>query len=444
MDGFHPDIKTAIHYFACPQISLRDLGAEFDISKQAAAKRLNKAREFLLTYQAKTQSMPENSTILRLEAENKHLQELVQHLRRQLIVTTTTSTVLTWFKEKVTKFFPKMKLNRFEAYQKKYLLDMCNKFLKAGGSLKDFCKAIGKSHETISRWQKAYEKYGMAGLHDKKTRPRHFARRIPLWLREQLLILFIRHPKWTPYQYFKYMRDNPSINYSISLPTIAKMKEIHTKKSEAEKQRIKKRWAFAENFGVWTVDFTTILKTQRYKLQLLTVSDHRSRFLFETALFLETSTERLVDHLEELFLKYGKPSMIKADNGSEMRLSLRENLMEFCIYLLNSPEYYPRFCGAHERIHRELKAYIDKFSEHRNLTRLTDQIKAFQDDHNHHWTYDGLDNKTPVEIFYSDEQFIPKNVEVIKPYFKEGELRMKFTNRNNQPARMSMPQLDHE
>ena len=349
--------------------------------------------------------------------------------------------MLGWFKEMVVKFFPKIRLSRYQAWQKKHILDMCEKFQRSGGTIKEFCKAIGKSHETLTRWLKVYEQYGMAGLTDKKSRPQHFARKIPHWPKDELLILFLRHPQWTAYQYYKYIRDNPAINYSVSLPTISKLKEVHQQKTDAEKERIKKRWAFAPNYSVWTVDYTVLLKTDLYKIQLLTVSDQRSRFLFETALFIDTSTDTLMSHLEDLFIKYGKPSIIKADNGPEMRVDLRDQLQGFCVHLLNSPTYYGQFCGAHERIHRELKTFIDKFVDHRDLMKLAEQIKNFTEDHNHNWTYEILANRTPAEIYYSDEGYIPDNVEVIMPYIKDDELRMKFTNRNGKKARISIPHI---
>jgi transposase InsO family protein len=349
--------------------------------------------------------------------------------------------ILTCFKNKITKFFPTFKLTRFDAWEKKHILDMSLKFKKCEGGLIEFCKAIGKSYDTIHGWQTAYDRYGIAGLYDKKTRQYHFSCKIPKWLKEQLLILFLRFPQWTPYQYYQYLKNNPAIQKTVSIPTIKKMKEIHTTKSAAEKERIKKRWCFAENFQVWSVDFTCIEKTDKYKLQLLTVSDQRSRFLLESALCLETSTERVMDHLEELFIKYGKPFLIKVDNGPEFRLDFKENLRELSVYLLNSPRYYPKFDGAHERIHRSLKTYISDFFEHKNLTRLVKEIDLFTDEHNHHMTFEYLEGKTPAQIFYSDEDFVAKNIEVVKPYVKEGELRMKFTNRQGELARLALPQI---
>ena len=64
----------------------------------------------------------------------------------------------------------------------------------------------------------------------------------------------------------------------------------------------------------------------------------------------------MMKHLERLFLKYGKPSIIKADNGPEFRLDCREALNKFAVYLFNSPVYYGQFNGAHERIHRTQNA----------------------------------------------------------------------------------------
>lgn len=284
----------------------------------------------------------------------------------------------------------------------------------------------------------------MAGLVDKTTRPKSFGHKIPLWLRDQLIALFIRFPQWTPYQYHKYMQMNPAINFSVSLPTIEKLKLHHSAKTTAEKERQKKLWAFAPGSDVWTIDFTCLLKTERFKLQLLTVSDHRSRFLLETALFLDTSTEQVLDHLMDLFVTYGKPMMIKADNGPEFRLDCRAGLDQLGVYLLNSPYYYGQFCGAHERIHRELKTYIETFDNHRNLQRLVADITRFRGDHNHSWPLEILANKTPAQVFYSEEDFIPKDVEIVKPYKKDGELRMKFTNREGKPARLAMSTLDSE
>ena len=443
MKSFHPAIKTTILYYAHSDLTVQAIAYKENVSKQAISKRIKKGTDFLLSYGQKNPVNDHIATKLKkMEDENKRQQDLIAHLRRQLIIKSTQIALLIWFKAMVNAFFPKLDLKRFDAYQKKHILDMSGKHLNANGLLKDFAKSINKSVSTLNEWKERYLKFGMAGLVDKVTRPKNFARKIPLWLKEQLIILFIRHPEWSDYQYYKYIRDNPSINYCLSIPTIKKIRTIHSQKSEYEKERLKKRWAFDEKYEIWNIDFTSIIKTDQYSLQLLTVSDQRSRFVFESALFLDTSTERLMLHLEDLFVKYGKPFLIKADNGPEMRLALREDLRRACIHLLNSPPRYAPFNGAHERIHRELKAYIERFSAHGDLVKLVEQVNNFTNDHNHIWTYSYLKNRTPAEVYYYDPTYVPEDVEVVKIYAKDGELRTKFTNRYGKPARMSIEKVD--
>lgn len=191
------------------------------------------------------------------------------------------------------------------------------------------------------------------------------------------------------------------------------------------------------------MDFTTILKTPHYRLQLLTISDQRSRFLFPTALFLNTSTQHVINHLEELFIKYGKPLLIKVDNGPEFKIVCRRQLKDLGIYLLNNPLYYGQFNGAHERIHRMLKRFISQFNQHRDITRLVKEIESFTEQYNYSMHFDYLEGKTPAEVFFSEKDFVPKNTEIVQPYEKENELRMKFTNRKGKPARLSMPLIEH-
>lgn len=442
LTSFSPAVQTTMIHLVDPSLSLAALGRRFGISKQAARKRIDCGMRLLRERTSNEQIESYKEELRCLKEELAKRDSLIARLRRQLCLQTAIIFMHNCFKERVQRFFPVFDLKRFAPYEKKHLLDILAKFQKAGGSLRDYCKGIEKSEETISRWLEAYKKYGLAGLKDKTTRPKNFSNRMPLWLKEQLLILFLRFPEWSAYQYHRYIKNNPATNYAISIGAIEKLKSTVVRQKQAEKERIKKRWAFAQNLSVWTVDFTCIIKTDGYKLQLLTVSDQRSRFWFESVLLLETSTQQITDHLEELFLKYGRPFMIKADNGPEFKMECRSKLNDLGTYLFNSPTYYGQFCGAHERIHRSLKNYISDFSTHKNLSRLVEEIKKFTDEYNHEWTFDYLENRTPAEVFYSDEDFVPKDVEVITPYEKDGQLRMKFTNREKNPARMSLPLLD--
>lgn len=436
--SFHPVIQTSILHYANPSLSLSEIGEIFGISKQAAAKRINLGAAFFSSY-GQSAEYPEAKELKAALSEIARLKALINLLQLRLVISATLIFILKAFEESVHKFFPNFKLSRFSALQKKRIIDHWLKFSNLGGTMRDFCKGIGKCPATLRDWLTAYEKYGMVGLHDKSSRPHHFSNKIPVWLKNQLVILFLRFPQWTSYQYYKYIRGHPALNYHISLQTITKLKETHRIKSEEEKARQKKLWAFAPGTAVWTVDFTCLLKTDHYKIQLLTVSDTASRFLFETALVIDTSTEMVMDHLQELFIKYGKPFIIKADNGPEFRMDCRDKLEQLCVHLFNSPPYYGQFNAGHERIHRTLKESIANLATHHNLSRVVMDAEQFREDYNHTWPLESHGKKTPAELYYCGKDYVPDGREIVTPYVKDNEIRIKFTNRNGKPARMTIP-----
>lgn len=436
LTDFHPGVQYAVRRLANPDITYEELGRERGISKQAVQKQFRQAVEYLRGYAVEREAAPE----MRPCNECARRDGLIATLRRQMVLASVELRGLRFFKEQVFKILPRFKITRLPPLEKRGILEALEKFKHAGGLIKDFAKAIGRSCTTLNAWQEAYDKYGLPGLADKSTRPKNFGNRVPLWIKKHLVALFMQFPRWTPYQYHSHIRHNPATHWYVSLPVIEKLKTMYQEKSEAEKDRMRKRWCFAPGTRAWTADFTSILKTNAFKLQLLTISDQRSRYLLHAALYLNTSSELVARDLEDLFIRFGKPDFVKADNGPEFRIELREHLSDLAVYLFNSPEYYGQFNGAHERIHRKLKAFIDDFEKHQNLTKLVGQIQEFVDQYNFKMPMDSLDGKTPADIFLSgNDSFTPAGAEIVTPYEKDGELRMKFTNRDGDPARVVMP-----
>ena len=441
LSDLHPGIQYAVRRLINPDLTFEALGAERGVTKQAVQKQFKDAIEYLRGYGGQKAPAAELAPCAECGARDG----LTQTLRRQLVIASVELRGLKFFKEQVHKILPRFRITRLPPLEKKSILDALEKFKRAGGLVKDFAKAVSRSPATLAAWQEAYDKNGLSGLADKSTRPKNFGHRVPLWIKKHLVALFMQFPRWTPYQYHSYIRHNPSTDWYLSLPVITKLKSMHEEKSEAEKERIRKRWCFAPGTRAWTADFTSLLKTDTFKLQLLTVSDQRSRFLLHSALYLNTSSVIVARDLEDLFIKFGKPGIVKADNGPEFRIELREHLNALAVYLFNSPEYYGQFNGAHERIHRKIKAFIDAFAEHQNLTKLVAQIQEFVEQYNYKMPMESLNGKTPADIFLSgDDSFTPAGAEIVTPYEKDGELRMKFTNRDGAPARVSMPIIPPE
>jgi len=438
LSTFHPDVQLYLEYISTQQ-SLEAMGQRIGVTKQAIDKRFTKIKAFLSQYGEERVDPQEYHKSLAVAHEQKNI---IQTLKKENLIKSAKIRLLMVIIENVMKVFPTFITKRLPAPDKLYLLELVNKYTKAGGLFCDFAKAIKRSPQTLASWKAAYEQFGLNGLVDKKTRPKNFGNSVPSFVRNLLVMLFTKFPNWTAYQYHNHIKYNPATNWYLSLPTIQKLKSEHQVKSAAEKDRIIKRWAFAPGTNVWSMDFTTILQTPHYKLQLLTISDHRSRYLFKPALFLNTSTELVMQHLEDLFLVNGKPNIIKADGGPEFRLECRSDLKKLAVHLFTSPPFYGQFNGAHERIHLELKNYLDKFNKHKDIVKLVQQILKYTEEHNQDFHYPYLDGKTPFEVYQNEKDFIPSNgAEIISPYEKDQELRVKFTDRNGESARMTIAQI---
>ena len=170
LSDFPPAIQTSILHFSNPKTSLTEIGSLDEISKQAAAKRIALGGAFFASY-GSIAVFPERERLISLEQENAKLKSLVKHLQLIIVICNANAFLAKAFEELVHRFFPNIKLRRLSALQKKRLLDYWTKFKSLGGTMKDYCQGIGRCPSTLRDWIQSYEKYGMAGLQDKTSRP---------------------------------------------------------------------------------------------------------------------------------------------------------------------------------------------------------------------------------------------------------------------------------
>lgn len=103
--------------------------------------------------------------------------------------------------------------------------------------------------------------------------------------------------------------------------------------------------------GVWAMD------PAEYRDHLWNmVVDLASRYRFELKIATTLPAGRIVEHLRQLFDRYGPPLFLKRDNGSNLVASeVNELITAYGVIPLTSPPYYPRYNGAVEYAQRETK-----------------------------------------------------------------------------------------
>jgi len=105
---------------------------------------------------------------------------------------------------------------------------------------------------------------------------------------------------------------------------------------------------------VWAMD-----PAQHHDRRWNLVSDLGSRFRFELLVAPALPAERIAEHLELLFERYGAPLILKRDNGSNLVNGTVDQLLEeYGVIPLTSPTYYPQYNGAIERAQHEIKVSV--------------------------------------------------------------------------------------
>ena len=108
---------------------------------------------------------------------------------------------------------------------------------------------------------------------------------------------------------------------------------------------------------VWSLDDAELARFARHKLHLHQVQDLASRYKFTPWVGARVPGETVAGHLEQLFLRYGPPLVLKRDNGSNLNQQAVDALLaRYLVVPLNSPPHYPPYNGGIERAMREMKS----------------------------------------------------------------------------------------
>jgi hypothetical protein len=112
---------------------------------------------------------------------------------------------------------------------------------------------------------------------------------------------------------------------------------------------------------VWSLDDAELARFAHRRLYLHQVQDLASRYKFTPWVGKQVLGETVAVHLEQLFLQYGAPLVLKRDNGSNLnQQAVDAVLARYLVMPLNSPPHYPPYNGGMECAVRELKTPLRK------------------------------------------------------------------------------------
>lgn len=303
--------------------------------------------------------------------------------------------------------------------------------VQQGEPIAPLCREYGISRTTGHKWWRRYQAQGYGGLDELSRRPKT----APLATAEELVVAVIEardaHPSWGPQKLAPVLRRRFG-DQTPSPRTIARIlkqaKRVRGRRKRAPVHVIDRapRVDASEPNAVWTVDFKGWWRAVNgQRCEPLTIRDAFSRFVLECRL-CRSSADEVRKVLEVCFRRYGLPQAIHCDNGVPFvcvraagGLSvLSAWWVSLGIRIVRSRPACPQDNGAHERMHRDLRAEVqsepaeDRAAQQRALDRWRQEF-------NHVRPHQALGQRTPAEAYRPSSVRMPKTIEYRYPRHME-------------------------
>jgi len=292
-----------------------------------------------------------------------------------------------------------------------YQRDLC--------SVTELCDRYGVSRKTGHKWIARYAADGPGGLAVRSSRPRHspqttaasvvtaivaLRRRYPRWGGKKILaVLGEREPRWT-------------------LPAVSTANDILKRAglvTSARRRRPVRHSGYVaapvtEPNRVWTADFKGQFRTTDAQLVYpLTVCDAWSRYLVRCFALRSPTTVDTQAVFRRAFAEYGLPDRIRTDNGEPFAAPSLGRLSRLSVWWIRLGIYpdliepaSPYQNGAHERMHRTLKADTTR-PPAPNLVAQQQRFARFRRRYNEERPHEALGQRPPGRLYQPSARRLP-------------------------------------
>lgn len=316
-----------------------------------------------------------------------------------------------------------------------------------GANFAALCREYGISRKTGYKWRKRWKERGFRGLREMDRGVRPGASPLACTAEMALAVVEIRriHPTWGAKKIHAVLkREHPGEDVP-SRPTIGRIlkREGLTEKRPKRRRKVgpgKRPEVVVEAPNdLWTADFKgwwSSLGGRR--CEPLTVRDAFSKKVLAVHLVAATSIEEVRAVFEDLFRRYGMPKAILTDNGppfaannSKVGLTkLSAWWVALGIRWHRSRPGCPQDNGAHERMHRDMKAEL-QLSPEVDLERQQVACERWRRAYNAERPHEALGMKVPNDVYRRSRRPFPEGeLQLVYPEaFKERRVTSQGTVR---------------
>ena len=295
--------------------------------------------------------------------------------------------------------------------------------LEGWTSMSELCEKFGVSRRIGYKWVRRFERGGFAALEDRSRARKAQAAATPPEVVAEIVALRQKHPTWGP----RKLRARLAVlKPEVRWPAGSTIGELLKREGLVKPRRRRQRsgvWASPRTEAdqpnrVWTADFKGEFRLGCGRLCYpLTVVDACTRYLLGCQALPSTATGGVRVTFERLFREYGLPEVVRTDNGipfsSAQAVGGLSHLavwwIRLGIRLERTRRRHPEDNGAHERMHRTLKAEATK------PARSTPQLQQkgfdrFRREYNQERPHEALGQKPPASLYRLSERSMPNRL----------------------------------
>jgi putative transposase len=287
----------------------------------------------------------------------------------------------------------------------------------------ELCDRFGISRKTGYKWIARYETEGSGGLISRSSRPHQspqataapvvaaivaLRRRYPTWGGKKILrVLGERHPSW-------------------ALPAVSTANDVLKRAGLVDARRRRRPIAHpgyraptvTEPNTVWTTDFKGQFRTTDARLCYpLTICDAWSRLLIRCHALSAPTTAATIAVFQRAFREYGLPWRIRSDNGEPFAAASLGRLSRLSVWWIRLGIYpeliapgSPQQNGAHERMHRTMKAETT-WPPAPNLVAQQQRFRVFRHYYNTERPHEALGQRPPARLYRPSTRRLPARLD---------------------------------
>lgn len=299
-------------------------------------------------------------------------------------------------------------------------------YLSGFFTITELATRYGVSRRTLHKWLARHDVDGSKGLVDRPRKPLHSPQQTDQDVVAEIVAFRKRFPFMGPRKIIARLTElHPRLEWPAASTAgdILRRADLVTQRRRRNPPAhpLRARAVPVAPHDLMTVDYKGqfLLGNHQYCYPL-TIVDHVSRYLLACDAFLSTEQAHTRRVFERVFREHGLPRAILSDNGSPFGspgLARLSRLSLWWIRLGINVERivpgHPEQNGAHERMHRTLKAQTTRPPES-TLKRQQVRFDRFIDEYNNERPHEALGQKRPATLYTPSPRPYPESLPPIE------------------------------